>query len=93
MKTLADEVYWRLQGLCGLFSCFALHSCASPRTRAVPVPALPGGVGGQSCYYVLCKGSCPALELTACWGEPPNVNTGWRGASLSFESMPQQSLI
>lgn len=71
MKTLADEVYWRLQGLCGLFSWFVLHSCASPRTRAVPVPALPGGVGRQSCDYVLCKGSCPPLELTACWGSLP----------------------
>lgn len=93
MKTLADEVYWRLQGLCGLFSCAVLRGCASPGPRAVPVLALHGGVGRQSCCYVLCKGSCPALELTACWGEPHNVKTGWRGASLPSESMPQRSLI
>lgn len=66
MKTLADEVYWRLQDFCGLLSCFVLHSCASRSTRAVPALPLHGSVGRQSSYYVLRKGSCWALELRAC---------------------------
>ena len=66
MKTLADEVYWRLQDFCGLLSCFVLHSCASHSTPAVPALALQGGVGRQSSYYMLRKGSCRALELRAC---------------------------
>lgn len=42
-ERLADEVYWRLQDFCGLFSWFVLHSCASPSSERcqlrLPVPA------------------------------------------------------
>lgn len=50
-KTLPDEVYWRLQGLCGLFSCCVLHSCASPREWCLCQLSL----GRLSSYSVLCK--------------------------------------
>lgn len=70
MKTLAAEVSWRLQGLCGLFSSFVLHGCASPRRQQCQ-----GGSAWQSGHtelsFCACKGSCPALGLTACWGSLP----------------------
>lgn len=95
MKTLADEVYCRLQDFCGLLSCFVLHSYGSCSTQAVPALALHGGVGRQSSYYyVLHKGSCQALELRACCtGASQCKKTGWRGAPPSFASKPQQSWI
>lgn len=77
---------WAAQLLCSAQLCFPLHASGASASS-------PWRCGHTELLLCAWKGLLCSPGAHRVLGEPANVKTGQRGASLCFECMPQLSLI